>query len=418
MTSFLHHALAVMLTAALTTGTAHAGRLGVFTSDSNGFDTHTFYYDDGQEVTLIDTQFVPALTQAMVEQVRRETQSPITRVIVTHPNPDKFNGLAYLHSLGVASISSRAAAAAMPDVHAYKKYYFVNIAKMFTEENYPKFENVKATFSGQTKIHLKSGETLSLFELKNPGVTSTQVVVRIDKTGDLIVGDLVHHKAHVWLEGAIVNGKPHADLAQWAAAVAELPALAKGKPNAKVYGGRGEFVPVAQAVQAQRAYLLRVNAIVDDYLAQLGARRSELDDPATAQPHYQALEKRLVRAFPDYALPYMIKYSIYGLVGTKLQSGELADLPEGLIPARLPTGELVGYRLSVDAHVAGLEHLGLQPGDIIIAVHGLPLVRLENRSFALERLRQDEFASVTYVRHHDTLVNVTRMPEGTLNGME
>jgi len=320
MNSVLKRTLALSAATLLGLGAvpAQAGKLGVFTSDANGFDTHTFYYDDGHEVTLIDTQFVPALTQAMVEQVRKETRSAITRVIVTHPNPDKFNGLAYLHTVGVESISSRAVAQAMPGVHEYKKYFFVKIAKMFSDETYPKFENVKSTFTGETRIALKSGETLSLIELKNPGVTSTQVVVRIDRTGDLLVGDLVHHKAHAWLEGAIVKGKPHADLVKWAAAVGELPALAEGKPAAKVYGGRGEFVSVAQAVQAQRAYLAKADALVDDYIASLGERKQELDSRSASAVHHDALAKRFAEAFPDYALPYMIKYSVYGLIDTKL----------------------------------------------------------------------------------------------------
>jgi glyoxylase-like metal-dependent hydrolase (beta-lactamase superfamily II) len=327
MASLLKKVLAVTSATivSLVTAQACAGKLGVFTSDANGFDTHTFYYDDGHEVTLIDTQFVPALTLRMVEQVKNETSSPITRVIVTHPNPDKFNGLAYLHTLGVESISSRAAAEAMPGVHAYKKYYFVNIAKMFTDETYPKFENIKTTFTGQTQIRLKSGETLSLIELKNPGVTSKQVVLRIDKTGDLLVGDLVHHKAHAWLEGAIMNGRPHADLSKWAAAVDELPALAKGKPDAKVYGGRGEFVSVAQAVKAQRAYLNKANALVDDYIATLGKRKAELTDPGMSKTYHEELERRFAQAFPDYALSYMIKHSVYGLIGTKLNQSAAAE---------------------------------------------------------------------------------------------
>ncbi len=292
MTSILKNMLWTAAAALLGLGTAnaYAGQLGVYTSDANGFDTHTFYYDDGQEVTLIDAQFVPALTQAMVEQVKKETRSPITRVIVTHPNPDKFNGLAYLHTLGVESISSRAVAEAMPGVHEYKKYYMVNIAKSFTAESYPKFENVKTTFSDATKIKLKSGETLSLIELKNPGVSSKQVVVRIDKTGDLIVGDLVHHHAHAWIEGGIVNGKPRPDLAKWVAALGELP-----------------------------AYLNQANALVDKYLAELGDRKKELADPATSNAHHQELQKRFAAAFPNYRLPYMIGYSVYGLVASKLK---------------------------------------------------------------------------------------------------
>jgi hypothetical protein len=61
---------------ALASSAAFAGTLGVFTSNSNGFDTHPFYYEDGKEVTLIDTQFVPSLTEAMVKEVKSKTASP------------------------------------------------------------------------------------------------------------------------------------------------------------------------------------------------------------------------------------------------------------------------------------------------------------------------------------------------------
>ena len=58
MSSFLSKTFAILSAVSLSLGCAapaEAGKLGVFTSDANGFDTHTFYYDDGQEVTLIDT---------------------------------------------------------------------------------------------------------------------------------------------------------------------------------------------------------------------------------------------------------------------------------------------------------------------------------------------------------------------------
>ncbi|HET9644034.1 MAG TPA: MBL fold metallo-hydrolase [Burkholderiaceae bacterium] len=299
-------------------GSCQAGRLGVFTSGDNGFDTHTFYYDDGQEVTVVDTQFVPELTKAMVEQIRKETKSPITRVIVTHPNPDKFNGLSYLHSIGAKSVGSAATARAMPEVHKYKKNFFVNAAKMFTESSYPQFENIQQTFTGKEVIKLKSGETLTLVELKNPGVTSDQVVVRIDSTGDLLVGDLISHNAHAWLEGAIVNGKPHTNLEQWRAALLELPPLSASKPQAKAYGGRGDFVTVKQAVDDQRKYLEQANSIVDSYIQSVADKRA-LVDPATASGHAEGITKKMSEAFPTYSAPYLVRYSVYGLIHTKLE---------------------------------------------------------------------------------------------------
>lgn len=299
------------------TAPASAGTLGIYTSDAKGFDTHTYWYDDGREVTIIDTQFVPALTQAMVDKIRKGTKSPITRVIVTHPNPDKFNGLPLLHAIGVESIASKATADAMSGVHAYKKYYWTTIAKSFTDATYPAFEPAKTTFSGQKKIDLKSGETLTLIELKHSGVASTQTVVRIDRTGDLVVGDLIHYKAHAWLEGGIVGGQAKPDLGAWRDAVTELPALVADVNKSRVYGGRGAVGTVAEAVAFERDYLAKADMLVDEYVKRIPS--AELKDAGQAQKHHQALQGEFDKAMPGLALPYLVGYGIYGLLNSKMK---------------------------------------------------------------------------------------------------
>ena len=306
-------AAAAVFTAATT---AQAGELHVFTSDAAGFNTHSVWYDDGQEVTVVDTQFTPAIAEQLVAQIRKTTRSPITRVVVTHPSPDKFNALSVFHRIGAQSLGSKSTAAAMPAVDAYKRYFWVKVAKTFTDENYPVMEPLKSTFEDRTTVRLKSGETLSLIELKAPGVAGTQTVVRIDKTGDLVVGDLVHTRNHAWLEGGIVDGKPKFTLAGWKADLAELPLLGTGK----VYGGRGQFVPVKQAVAEQTAYLDKADQIVGAYVAQLDSRAGELRDPAQQQRHHQALQAEFVRAFPDYAMPDLVGYSVYGLLASKVKA--------------------------------------------------------------------------------------------------
>jgi glyoxylase-like metal-dependent hydrolase (beta-lactamase superfamily II) len=306
--------IAAFAATVLSNNPATAGHLGVYQSDQNGFDTRTYWYDDGKEITVFDTQFVPTLTEAMVAQIRMESTRSITRVIVTHPNPDKFNGLSVLHKLGAVSIASKATADAMPVVNAYKRYYWVSVAKAFNEQSYPAFEPVRETFSGTKTITLASGETLSLFELKHAGVASTQTVARIDATGDLVVGDLVHHNAHAWLEGGIVEGKAKPDIKGWIAALDELRAL-KGKT---VHGGRGDAAPAEDAVRQQRDYLIGMDALVTAYVAELGAKKSELSDAAKAPLHYAALQDRAAARFPQMKLPYLVGYGIYGLVNSKL----------------------------------------------------------------------------------------------------
>ncbi len=306
--------IAAFATTAFSTGPATAGHLGVYQSDRNGFDTRTYWYDDGKEITVFDTQFVPALTEAMVARIRQDSTRAITRVVITHANPDKFNGLSVLHKLGAVSIASKATADAMPGVNAYKRYYWVSIAKAFNEESYPAFEPVRETFSGTKTITLASGETLSLFELKHAGVAATQTVARIDATGDLIVGDLVHHNAHAWLEGGIVDGKAKPDIKAWIAALEELRAL-KGKT---VHGGRGDAAPVDDAVRQQQDYLLGIDSLVATYVNALGTKKAELSDASKAQPHYAALQDKAAARFPQMKLPYLVGYGIYGLVNSKL----------------------------------------------------------------------------------------------------
>ncbi|MBE3659193.1 MBL fold metallo-hydrolase [Vibrio navarrensis] len=293
---------------------AFAGELHVFTSDAAGFNTHSVWYDDGKEVTVVDSQFTPAHADALVAEIKKQSNSPITRIIVTHPNPDKFNALSVFHKEGADSIASAKTAAAIPGVDAYKHYFWVKIAKAFTDETYPKVEPVKTTYNGKKVINLKSGETITLFELKNPGVSSNQTVVRIDSTGDLIVGDLVHTKNHAWLEGGIVEGTAVPTIEGWKAALQELLLLGNGN----VYGGRGEFVNVNQAVAQQTAYLDKANAIVDDYINELGTNVDELANPTKQAAHFAAIQSEFAKAYPDYAMADLIGYSVYGLVQQKL----------------------------------------------------------------------------------------------------
>lgn len=298
---------------------APALEVHTFTSDVSGFDTHSFWVDTGKEVVVFDAQFTPALADQLIGEIHAATQSPIRYLVVTHPNPDKFNGAPRFQAAGAKVVASRATAAALPGVHAYKKYYFVEIAKQFTAATYPAQATIDETFTGALELELEGQATISLRELAHAGVSSTQTVAYLPGAaggGALVVGDLVHHGAHSWLEGGIVDGAPRPDLAAWRAAVGEL---AQYPAATLVYGGRGEKAPVAEAVPAQQEYLSAVGAAVDAYLAELGPRRTELAEPATAQAHYVAIEERLARAMPQRALAYLVRYGVYGLVQSRLR---------------------------------------------------------------------------------------------------
>jgi glyoxylase-like metal-dependent hydrolase (beta-lactamase superfamily II) len=281
-----------------------AGTLYAFESDGNGFNTKNYFYDTGKEVIVFDAQFTPELAQQSIAFIRSKTQSPITHVVVTHPNPDKFNGIGEFQKLGAKVIASQSTADAIPGVHAYKKNYFVNVAKSFTDAAYPALVKPDITFAGQYELPLGNGETLTLHELSQPGVSSTQTIAYLPNAQAVLVGDLIHHGAHEWLEGGIVDGQPMPTVEGWKQDLSELKTMFWNQPNLTVYGGRGESASLQLAVDEQIRYLKETQAIIDDYLKTLG----------NAPVNYADLQKRFEAKFPDYKLGYMIAYGAYGLV--------------------------------------------------------------------------------------------------------
>jgi glyoxylase-like metal-dependent hydrolase (beta-lactamase superfamily II) len=285
-----------------------AGKLYAFTSDAMGFDTHSFYYDTGREVVVFDAQFTESYAEALLVDIKKHTSSQIRYVVVTHPNPDKFNGVGPFQRAGAKVVTSFATAQAIPGVHAYKKAYFIGVGA-FTEETYPLEAKVDIAFADDFSLPLLGGARVELSRLEHAGVSTSQTVAYIPAIEALIVGDLVHNKAHAWLEGGIVDGKPEPDLKAWHGALDELNAY----PDAMVYGGRGQAaVPVKLAIAEEQAYLTKMEQIVGDYVAAL-KDKSELSGPKAAE-HHQKIADLATAAYPDYTLSYMISYGVYGLV--------------------------------------------------------------------------------------------------------
>ena len=208
-----------------------------------------------------------------IASLREQTDNPITYLVITHPNPDKFNGAPAFQEEGAEVIASEATDAAIPGVHEYKKAGFVGMG-MFTEETYPQQATVDETFTGTHTLELEDGKTVELSELSEPGVSSTQTVAFIPELNALIVGDLVHHKLHAWLEGGIVNGQATPTIEGWIADLQELETTFAGEPEPTVYGGRGEPAPLSEAVADQIAYL--ENSRPDRHRLRRRSRRQEV----------------------------------------------------------------------------------------------------------------------------------------------
>jgi glyoxylase-like metal-dependent hydrolase (beta-lactamase superfamily II) len=284
-----------------------AGRILEYKSGPEGFDTRTYFYEAQNEVIAFDSQFTPELARQSINFLRSHTQKPITWLVITHPNPDKFNGTSEFKKEGARIISSRATSDAIPGVHAYKKYFFVNMAKMFTDETYPVPAAIDETFDKNLTLRLSGGEEVQLSEFGVPGVSSNQTVAFLPLSRTLVVGDLIHHNAHAWLEGGIVDGKPTPTLTSWKEILQKLDHTYPS--DTTVLGGRGETVNLRVGVRAQIRYLTKAEELVRKFVHDL---------PVGANPDFQKLTSLFELAFPQSSLPYMIQYGVYGLVNSEI----------------------------------------------------------------------------------------------------
>ncbi|MDZ7840983.1 MAG: MBL fold metallo-hydrolase [Gammaproteobacteria bacterium] len=289
---------------------ASAGELYTFTSGEAGFKTHSVFYDDGQEVIVVDTQFLPGITEELISAIKEETDSPITKVIVTHPNPDKFNGLNLLKERGVQSIASKATANALPMVHEYKRNFWVNVAEAIDPESYPELAEIDVTYEGKKVIKTQGGDEVTLIQLPGDAMSSDHTVVLFEDSGALFVGDLIHAGVHAWLEGPLHDGKPRPNVDQWIATLKELDKIEADR----VLGGRGEWAPIEKAIRDQVHYLEKVQSIVENYVNERPNLARELQNATKAQEHFQSVTQHISAAFPDYDLPSMVRYSVYAMI--------------------------------------------------------------------------------------------------------
>ncbi|OYZ11329.1 MAG: hypothetical protein B7Y39_19465 [Bdellovibrio sp. 28-41-41] len=136
-------------------GIAHKGRIIEYKSGQEGFDTRTFFYEAENEVVAFDAQFTLELAKKSIAHLRTFTNKPISWLVITHPNPDKFNGASVFKDEGAKILSSKHTADAIPGVHAYKEYYFVEIAKMFKKGEYPQPSPIDQTFEEKMDLVLR-----------------------------------------------------------------------------------------------------------------------------------------------------------------------------------------------------------------------------------------------------------------------
>jgi glyoxylase-like metal-dependent hydrolase (beta-lactamase superfamily II) len=85
------------------------GRPGMASTDNEAYNSNAGFVVTGESVVVIDALGSPALGNALLEAIRRVTDKPIRRVLVTHYHADHFYGLKPFKDAGADIWAHRAA---------------------------------------------------------------------------------------------------------------------------------------------------------------------------------------------------------------------------------------------------------------------------------------------------------------------
>jgi glyoxylase-like metal-dependent hydrolase (beta-lactamase superfamily II) len=186
-------------------------RVGEYISSQWSFKTSSYWIEGPEGLVLIDTQLVPTALRKEIRFAERKTGKKVKLAIVLHPNPDRFNGTAWVKDLGVPVVTSEQVRELIPEVH---ERWWPVFFKKYAISLYPRTLTLPDSFGGSTTELSAGGVTVKAHVL-GAGCSPAHVVVEWE--GHLFTGDLIANGTHSWFE----NGNTDA----WLARLDELTAL-------------------------------------------------------------------------------------------------------------------------------------------------------------------------------------------------
>lgn len=242
-----------------------------------GFMVNSHLIAGERDAILVDAQFIRSDATKAIQMVK-ESGKNLKYILVTHGHPDHFF---WLEDFRNAFPDARIVAAGdvIPDIESYGPKAIAMWKPVFKDEIPDSFVTPKPVNSTSLFV---DGQEIQLLSFKD-GESAHATAVWIPGSRALIAGDLAYNNVHLWLR----ENRPET----W---LAILDRLEKLKP-ATVYPGHGP-VGGPEVLAADREY-------IQTFITATAA-------PATRE---EAMGK-LKAAYPDYALPMIIEYSVGGRI--------------------------------------------------------------------------------------------------------
>ena len=186
-------------------------RVHIHTSSPDAFFVNSFIIEGERSVVLVDTQFVLSEANALLDKIG-QLEKPLASIIITHPHPDHYNGLATVLAKypGTAVHATAATIAGIHETAEPKRAYWTPIVG----DNYPQtfaYPNVTVV-DGQ---HMKIDDIdMQVFDL-GAAECSDNTMIALPQIDAVIVSDLVYNRVHPWLaEGRTLKWLEALDLAK------------------------------------------------------------------------------------------------------------------------------------------------------------------------------------------------------------
>jgi glyoxylase-like metal-dependent hydrolase (beta-lactamase superfamily II) len=219
------------------------GGTGVASAANEGFNSNAGFVVTGAGVVVIDALGTPALGNALLEAIRRVTQEPIRRVILTHYHADHFYGLQPLKGAG-AEVWAHAAAREYLDSGEAERRREQRARELFpwVEASMPIVRPDR--WLGEHEAFTLGAVRFEIHHL-GPAHSPEDVIVALPDEGVVFVGDI--------LFAGRIPFVGEADSRQWLARIDELLRM---KPRIMITGHGEPSRDPAKDLALTRDYLL------------------------------------------------------------------------------------------------------------------------------------------------------------------
>lgn len=257
-------------------------KVHIHTSSPDAFFVNSFIIEGQRSLILVDTQFVLSEARAVADNIAA-LEKPLAAILITHPHPDHYNGIASLleRYRGTCVYATAGTIEGIRETAEPKRAYWTPIVGA----DYPQRFAIP-------EVTVRNGEHLSIDGIElivddfGPTECSDNTAIQLPQIDSVIISDLVYNRVHPWL------AEGRSDL--WLAALDE--ASNRYEAAEVLYPGHGSAGPTS-IIDEQKAYIIAVRGMIATSMKQ---------DPELSDATKAAIRERVRARYQDYPLEAII----------------------------------------------------------------------------------------------------------------